>query len=213
MGGYRSLLATLFAGAALFLTPVNGPAQVVAEPALIPAGVPATETLDLYVVFPENSFVIGGMMRFPVAIDVDIGARAGLWLIDGSDDTPFAGADIRYGLFSRRLTPGGGQLNLSFDVGIGVSDPGPTVWKIPIGFIAGIGFVLAGGDSEIFVHPRFDLGISSGEDDFDANLLLDAGGIFTIAPPLGAIIAVRFGDGVFAEGDDVAVAIGAAWRL
>ncbi len=57
------------------------------------------------------------------------------------------------------------------------------------------------------------MGISSGDDDFDAALLLDVGGIFTVTPPLGAIIDVRFGDGPFGEGDQVVVAVGAAWRL
>jgi hypothetical protein len=153
------------------------------------------------------------MLRFPVSDDVDIGGRAGLWVIDDAKDSPFAGGDLRYNLLSRPLSPGGGQLALSFDVGLGVSDPGATVWKIPIGFIAGIGFVLAGGDSEIFVHPRFDLGLSSGADSFDAKLLLDVGGLFSITQSMGAMLDVRFGEGPYAEGDQVVLALGVAWRL
>ncbi len=213
MFGTRVAAALGIVGAALFIGGSDARAQVVAEPALLPAGVPAGETFDLYVAFPENSFVLGGMIRFPITVDADIGGRAGLWLIENADDTPFAGIDLRYALLSRPLAPGGGQLNLAFDVGVGVSEPGPTVWKIPVGFIAGIGFVLAGGDSEGFVHPRFDLGVSSWDDDFSAGLLLDVGGIFTIRPPLGLIIDIRFGDGPFAEGDQVVVALGSVWRL
>ncbi len=213
MTGTR-LAATLgIVWAAFFIVRADARAQVVAEPALLAAGVPASETFDVYVAFPENSYVLGGMIRFPVTADVDIGGRAGLWLIDDADDTPFAGIDLRYALLSRPLSPGGGQLNLAFDVGVGVSEPGPTVWKIPVGFIVGLGFVLAGGDSEVFVHPRFDLGVSSGDDDFSAGLLLDVGGIFTIKPPLGVIIDLRFGDGPFAEGNQVVIALGSVWRL
>ncbi len=199
--------------AASLLAGADARGQVVAEPALLPAGVPVSETFDLYVAFPENSYVLGGMIRFPVTVDVDIGGRAGLWLIDNADDTPFAGLDLRYALLSRPLSPGGGQLNLAFDVGVGVSEPGPTVWKIPVGFIVGLGFQLAGGDSEVFVHPRFDLGVSSGADDFSAGLLLDVGGVFTIKPPLGVILDLRFGDGPFAEGDQVVIAVGSVWRI
>lgn len=213
MGGWRKAAAAALAGACFFAGLESGMAQVVAEPALLTAGIPVSETFMPYVALPEDAVVLGGMLRFPVSEDVDIGGRAGLWLIDDHEDTPFAGGDVRYGLLSRPLTPGGGQLALSFDVGIGVSDPGPTVWKIPLGFIAGIGFSLAGGDSEIFAHPRFDLGISSGEEDFDAALLLDVGGVFTITPLLGALIDVRFGKGPFEEGDRVVVALGAIWRL
>ncbi|UCC47286.1 MAG: hypothetical protein JSV41_07170 [Gemmatimonadota bacterium] len=213
MGGWRNAAAAAMAVACSIAGLERAMAQVVAEPALLTAGIPVSETFMPYVAIPEDALVLGGMLRFPVSEDVDIGGRAGLWLIDDADDTPFVGGDVRYGLLARPLTPGGGQLALSFDVGIGVSDPGPTVWKIPLGFIAGIGFSLAGGDSEIFAHPRFDLGISSGEDDFDAALLLDVGGVFTLTPLLGAVIDVRFGKGPFGEGDRVVVALGAIWRL
>jgi len=213
MTGTRRLIRTALAGAAFFAYAETGAAQVVAEPAMLTAGVPGSETFSAYVAFPEDAYVLGGMIRFPVAPDVDLGGRAGLWLRENADDTPFVGADMRYGLLSRPLTPGGGQLSLAFDVGIGVSEPGVTVWKVPLGFIAGIGFVLAGGDSEIFVHPRAEMGLSTGDDDFDAALLLDVGGVFTIQPPLGAFIDFRFGDGPFGEGDRVVVALGVAWRL
>jgi hypothetical protein len=213
MGGSRRLLATVLAAAGFLAGATDARAQVVAEPALLTAGIPTTEVFLPYVAFPKNAYVLGGMLRFPVSDDVDIGGRAGLWLIDGSRDTPFAGGDLRYNLLSRPLSPGGGQLALSFDVGVGVSDPDATVWKIPVGFIAGIGFVLAGGDSEIFVHPRFDVGLSSGEDDLDAALLLDVGGLFSITRSMGVLIDVRFGQGPYEEGDQVVLGLGAAWTL
>lgn len=213
MQAARLLTVTALAVAVFAASSRHSTAQVVAEPAILTAGIPASETFSAYLAFPEDAFVLGGMIRFPVATDVDLGGRAGLWFRENADDTPFAGADLRYGLLSRPLTPGGGQFLLAFDVGIGVSEPGVTVWKIPLGFITGIGFVLAGGDSEIFVHPRAEMGLSSGEDDFDAALLLDVGGLFTIRPPLGAFIDVRFGEGPFGEGERVVVALGAAWRL
>lgn len=213
MGGWRNAAAAALAGACFFADLESATAQVVAEPALLTAGIAISETFMPYVAFPRHAVVLGGMLRFPVSEDVDVGGRAGLWLIDDDDDTPYAGADVRYGLLARPLTPGGGQLSLSFDVGIGVSDPGPTMWRIPLGFIAGIGFSLAGGDSEIFAHPRFDLGISSGEEDFDTGLLLDVGGVFSITPLLGAIIDFRFGEGPFDDSDGVVVALGGIWRL
>ena len=213
MGGWRNAATAASVGACFFAHLESATAQVVAEPALLTAGIPVSETFTPYVAIPEHALVLGGMLRFPVSEDVDIGGRAGLWLIDDRDDTPFVGVDARYGLLLRPLTPGGGQLALSFDVGIGVSDPGPTVWRIPLGFIAGIGFSLAGGDSEIFAHPRFDLGISSGEDDFDPGLLLDVGGVFSITPLLGAIIDFRFGEGPFDDSERVVVALGGIWRL
>lgn len=209
----RTSAAIALASVAFFAAPRGGAGQVVAEPALLTAGVPSAETFSLYLALPEDSYVLGGMIRFPVASDVDVGGRAGLWIIDDGDDTPFAGADVRYGLLSRPLSPGGGQLSLTFHTGLGVSEPGVTLWKIPIGVIAGIGFRLAGGDSEVFVHPRGELGISSGDDDFDSALVLDVGGIVTIQPPLAAFIDLRFGDGPFSEGEKTVVALGVAWRL
>jgi hypothetical protein len=213
MGQKRRTAAAAFAGALFLLAGTEGSAQIVAEPAFLTAGVPDSEVFLPYLAFPENSYVIGGMLRFPVGSDVDIGGRAGLWLIDDSKDTPYAGADLRYELFSRQLDPGGGQLALSFDVGLGVSDPNVTVWKVPLGFIAGIGFKLAGGDSEIFANPRVELGMSSGDDDFDSALLLDLGGLFTIKPPMGVMLSIRFGQGVFLEGDKAVLGIGVGWRL
>ncbi|NIN72554.1 MAG: hypothetical protein GTO46_11675 [Gemmatimonadetes bacterium] len=213
MGGSRKLLATATAVACFFAGTGEARGQVVAEPALLTAGIPTTEIFLPYIAFPENAYVFGGMLRFPVSDDVDIGGRAGLWLIDDAKDSPFAGGDLRYNLLSRPLSPGGGQLALSFNVGLGISDPGVTVWKIPVGFIAGIGFVLAGGDSEIFVHPRFDLGLSSGADSFDAELLLDVGGLFSITRSMGVMLDVRFGEGPYAEGDQAVLALGVAWRL
>lgn len=212
MGGRRKTAAAL-AGILILAGAEKAGAQVVAEPALLTAGIPASEVFQAYVSFPENSFVIGGMIRFPVTRDVDIGGRAGLWIIDDTDDTPFAGVDLRYGLLSRQLAPGGGQLNLAFDVGLGISEPTQTVWKIPLGLVTGIGFVLAGGDSEIFAHPRLELAAGSGDEDFDAALLLDLGGVFTVKPPLGIMFDMRFGEGPFGEGDQVVVGVGAAWRL
>jgi hypothetical protein len=213
MGGSWKAKGVAFAGALFLLGAGDAGAQVVAEPALLTAGVPARDTFLPYVTFPENAVVLGGMIRFAVTDDVDIGGRAGLWLVENADDTPFAGADVRYALLARRLSPGGGQLALSFDVGLGVSEPDVTVWKIPVGLITGIGFRLAGGDSEVFVHPRIELGVSSGRDDFDSALLLDLGGLFSVTPGMGVLIDLRFGDGVFGEGDAVVVGLGALWRL
>jgi hypothetical protein len=206
-------MATAFVGAVFLFASQNGLAQVVSEPAMLTAGVPSGETFLPYLAFPQNSYVIGGMIRFPIADDIDIGGRAGLWLIDDGSDTPFVGGDLRYGLMARELSPGGGLLNLSFDVGLGVSEPGATVWKIPVGFLVGIGFKLAGGDSEIFTFPRFEFGISSGDDSSDSALLLDVGGVFTITQQVGAMIDLRFGNGVFGEGDKVVVGLGAIWRF
>lgn len=213
MGGLRATTVAALAGTSFFISVEVGEAQVVAEPALLTAGIPESEIFLPYIAFPQNSFVIGGMLRFPVGMDVDIGARAGLWLIDDGKDSPYAGVDVRWGLLGRQLDPGGGLFAVSFDTGIGVSDPGPTVWKVPIGFIAGIGFRLGGGDSEIFANPRAELVVSSGDDDFDSALLLDVGALLSIKERLAALLDFRFGKGVFGEGDNVVVAIGLSWRL
>lgn len=213
MGGVRRAATAALAGVAFVVGPERGEAQVVAEPALLTAGVPAGETFLPYIVFPEESYVLGGMIRFGVSDDVDIGGRAGMWLRNDADDTPFAGADVRYGLLTRPLSTGGGLLNLAFAFGLGLSEPGVTVWKIPVGAIAGIGFRLAGGDSEIFAHPRLEFGISSGEDETDSALVLDLGGVFSITPQMGAVLDFRFGDGIYSEGDRVAIALGAIWRI
>ena len=213
MRGLSKVTAAALAGASFFVCSESGQGQVVAEPAMLTAGIPAGETFLPYVAIPDNGFVLAGMIRFPVSNDFDIGGRAGLWLIDDAKDTPFAGADLRYGLLGRTLSDGGGLLNLSFDIGVGVSEPGPTLWKVPVGFIAGIGFKLAGGDSEIFAFPRFELGISSGDPSTDTGLLLDVGGVFTLTRSLGAMLDFRFGNGVFLEGDNVVIGLGAVWRL
>ena len=213
MRATTAVKAALLVSAFFFMSGQYGNAQVVAEPALLTAGIPEEETLIVYASLAENSYVLGGMIRFPVGFEVDVGGRAGLWLVDDTDDTPFAGVDARYGLLARPLTPGGGQFNLSFDVGLGVSDARATVWKIPIGFITGFSFRLAGGASEIFIHPRVDLGVSSGEDKFDAALLLDLGGVFALAPSAGAVVGFRFGKGVFDEGKQAVVTLGAVWRM
>lgn len=211
MIGYRVAAAAL--AGACFLSGVRTvQAQAVAEPAMITAGIPAGETFLPYLAIPDNSFVVGGMIRFPVANDIDIGGRAGLWLIDDAKDTPFAGADLRYALMSRRLG-GGGLFHLGFNVGMGLSEPSATVWKFPVGFLVGVGFRLAGGDSEIFTVPRLELGVSSGDDSTDAALVLDLGGLFTITPRFGVMLDLRFGDGNFGEGDAVVVGLGAMWRL
>ncbi len=213
MGGLRRAATAALAGVFIVAGAGRTYAQVVAEPALLTAGVPAGETFLPYLAFPENSFALGGQIRFPVSDDVDIGGRAGLWLRDNADDTPYAGADVRYGLLSRPLSSGGGLLNLSFAFGLGLSEPGATVWKIPVGFIAGIGFRLAGGDSEIFTHPRLEFGISSGEDNTDTALVLDLGGVFSITERVGAVLDFRFGNGMYVEGDNVVIALGAIWRI
>lgn len=213
MGGARRVATVALAGVAFVVGPRRGDAQVVAEPALLTAGVPASETFLPYVAVPEDAYVLGGMIRFAVSDDVDIGGRAGMWLRDNADDTPFAGADVRYGLLTRPLDPGGGQLNLAFAFGLGLSKPSDTVWKLPVGVIAGIGFQLAGGDSEIFVHPRVEVGISSGDDSTDSALVLDLGGVFTITQQMGVVLDFRFGQGIYGEGDNVAIALGAIWRI
>ncbi len=210
MGGRGAALVILVAGASLAPRALN--AQVVAERALLTPVAATSETFQIYIAFPENSFVLGGMIRFPVTSDVDIGGRAGLWAIDDVSDTPYAGADLRYGLLSRALSSAG-ALNLSFNVGIGVSEPGPTVWKVPLGFIAGIGFGPKGETIELYGHPRVELGFSSGADASDSALLLDFGALFNISPPLAAMAALRFGDGVFDEGDHAVFALSAFWRL
>ena len=213
VGWSRIRAATATAGALLFGGFGNAGAQVVAEPAMLTAGVPSGETFAAYLAFPDNSFVIGGMIRIPVARDVDIGGRAGLWLLDGGEDKPYAGADLRYGLFSRPLSPeGGAQLSFTFDVGLGVGDPGPTVWKLPVGFIAGVGFGMRGGDAEIFAHPRLELGLAGGGDS-DVELLFDLGGLFPITPIFGVMPVLRFGDGVFGEGDQIVFGLAGVWRL
>ncbi len=213
MGGRQRAATAVIAGAIFIAGFQNAEGQVVAEPALITAGFPGTETFKAYLAFPANSYVLGGMIRFPLSYNVDIGGRAGLWFIDDGDDTPFAGGDVRFGLLARPLSSGGGMLNLSFDVGLGVSEPGPTVWKIPVGFPTGIGFSLSGGASEVFAFPRIELGASSGEDDLDIALLLDLGGQFAITPTLSAMLDIRFGNGLFEEGSQIVPAVAAAWRL
>jgi hypothetical protein len=212
MTAIRTAVASALAATVFLYTAASARAQVVAEPAFLTAGVPSGETFLPYLALPENALVLGGMLRFPVNDDVDIGGRAGLALVDNGEDTPFVGADVRYALLGRTLE-GGGLLHLSFDVGVGLSDPGVTIWKVPLGFIAGVGFRLAGGDSEIFTHPRLEFGISSGDDSTDSALALDFGGVFTISPRLGFMVDFRFGNGVYEEGDQVVVGLGALWRI
>lgn len=211
MGGIRKAAATALAGAFLILGFETGFAQVVAEPALLTAGVPSSETLIPYIAFNDD-LAIGGMIRFPIADDVDIGGRAGVWFT-GAKDSPYVGADLRYGLFGRTFSDGGGLFNLTFATGIGLSEPSSTVWKIPVGFIAGIGFRMAGGDSELFTHPRLEFGISSGDPSTDAALTLDVGGVFSVSDRAGAVLDLRFGNGIFGETDNVVVVIGGIWRL
>jgi hypothetical protein len=211
MGGIRRAAAAVLAGACFFVSVEAGSAQVVAEPALLTAGVPSSETLLPYIAFNDDA-AIGGMIRIPVTDDVDIGGRAGVWFTS-ANNTPYAGADVRWGLLARTLSDGGGLLNLSFATGIGLSEPSSTVWKIPVGFIAGLGFRLAGGDSEIFVHPRLEFGISSGDPNTDSALTLDVGGAFSVTERAAALIDLRFGNGIFGETDNVVVVVGAIWRL
>jgi hypothetical protein len=154
------------------------------------------------------------MIRFPVTNDVDIGGRAGLWSINNSKDTPYAGADVRYALLERPMSSSGStQLLLSFNAGLGLSDPGSTVWKAPVGVIAGIGFDMAGGKSEVYANPRLEFGISSGSDSTDGALVLDIGGLFTIKPNIGAMIAIRFGQEIFSGRDKAVVGLGLAWTI
>jgi len=214
MGGFRRAAAAALVGATLLFCLESASAQAVAEPALLTARVPDSEVFIPYIAFPSGSFVVGGMLRFPVTTDIDIGGRAGLWSINNSKDSPFIGGDMRYALLARPLdSQGSTQLALSFDVGLGLSDPGPTVWKIPVGIIAGVDFKLAGGDSEIYANPRFEFGISSGSDSTDSALLLDVGGLFTFRPNMGVLVAIRFGDGVFFEGDKVVLGLGLSWTI
>lgn len=209
----RISAATVLAGALLFAGHDSSQAQVVPEPAMLTARVPITETFQAYVAFPDNSFVMGGMIRFPITRDADLGGRAGLWIIDDASDTPFVGADLRYGLLGRPLKPGGGELSLALNFGVGVSDPGRTTWKFPFGFIVGIDFGLGPGDAELFANPRLELGVRSNPSGSDAALLLDVGALFPIAQSLGANVSIRFGDGLFDEGDQIVVGLGATWQL
>ena len=78
MGGVRRVATVALAGVAFVVGADRGVAQVVAEPALLTAGVPAGETFLPYIAFPQESYVLGGMIRFGVSDDVDIGGRAGL---------------------------------------------------------------------------------------------------------------------------------------
>lgn len=214
MGIFRKATTAAAAGVFFFVGAGTATAQVVAEPAFLTARVPDSEVLIPYIAFPSSSFVIAGMLRFPVTADIDIGGRAGLWSINNSKDTPYAGADMRYALMERPMNSSGStQLLLSFDVGLGLSDPGPTVWKIPVGVIAGIGFDLAGGQSEVYANPRFEFGISSGSDSTDGALVLDVGGLFTIKQNIGAMIAIRFGQEIFSGGDKAVVGLGLAWTI
>ena len=108
MRATTAVKAALLVSAFFFMSGQYGNAQVVAEPALLTAGIPEEETLIVYASLAENSYVLGGMIRFPVGFEVDVGGRAGLWLVDDTDDTPFAGVDARYGLLVRPLISGGG---------------------------------------------------------------------------------------------------------
>ena len=69
----RISAATVLAGALLFAGHDSSQAQVVPEPAMLTARVPITETFQAYVAFPDNSFVMGGMIRFPITRDADLG--------------------------------------------------------------------------------------------------------------------------------------------
>ena len=117
------------------------------------------------------------------------------------------------GLLGRPLKPGGGELSLALNFGVGVSDPGRTTWKFPFGFIVGIDFGLGPGDAELFANPRLELGVRSNPSGSDAALLLDVGALFPIAQSLGANVSIRFGDGLFDEGDQIVVGLGATWQL
>jgi len=213
MGVFQKATTAAAAGVFFFVGPATVSAQVVAEPAFLTAQVPDSEVLIPYIAFPQSSFVIGGMIRFPVTTDIDIGGRAGYWAINNSKDTPYAGADVRYALLERPLSSSGNaQLLLSFDAGLGLSDPGPSVWKIPVGVIVGVGFDLAGGKSEVYANPRLEFGLSSGASS-DSAILLDVGGLFTIKQNIGAMIAIRFGEGIYFEGDKAVVGLGLAWTI
>ena len=210
----RCILAAAFAGAVIILSdPSSAAAQVIPEPTMLTARVPQTETFQAYFALPSNSFAFAGMLRIPVARDVDIGGRAGLWLIDDRKDAPFVGIDLRYGLLGRPLDPGGAQLSVALDFGAGVSDPGRTLWKFPIGLIVGFDFGLGPGDAEIFVNPRIEVGIATNPAETDAALLLDLGALIPLTPKFGGQIGLRFGDGNFFEGDKTVLALGGVWRI
>lgn len=203
----------LAAGAWLVAT-TNAPAQVGPEPSLVTADLYGANVAQASLAVPKNQVLLGGMLRFPLFDDLDLGARAGVGFVDGGNDYVYVGGDARYGLIGQRLTGVGPSFNLTFHSGAGVqSASGLTRWKIPIGFPTGLTFPLVKGSLEIFTHPRLELGFQNLSEKSDAALTIDLGGYWLAGPVLGILADVRFGSGIFDEPDAGVFAVGVTARF
>ena len=188
---------------ALLLASTAASAQVAPEPSMTTADLYGSHLIQAHFAVPQNQFLLGGMLRFPLTDDFDLGARAGVGFVEGSDDYVWIGGDGRYALIAQQLTGAGPSYNLTFHTGLGVvTGSGLTRWKIPVGFPTGLTFGLVRGSLEIYTHPRLELGFQSGAgDDSDLAVTIDLGGYWRTGSALGVIAAIRFGDGIFGEGD------------
>lgn len=203
------------AAATLFLATSGASAQVAPEPSMVTAELYGSSLVQAYFAVPENQFLLGAMLRFPLFDDFDLGARAGVGFVDGGEDHVFVGGDARYALIGQRLTAVGPTFNVTFHSGLGVlSASGLTRWKIPIGFPTGLTFPLVNGSVEIFTHPRLDVGFQNGGgDESDLAITIDVGGHWQAGDVLGLLVGVRFGDGIFDESDQGVFAFGVSARF
>jgi hypothetical protein len=177
-------------------------AQVAPEPSVVTADLTGRNVVQAHVAVPRNQFVLGGMLRFALFDDLDLGARVGSGFVDGAEDYVYVGGDGRYALLGQQFGRGGPAFNLSFHGGLGVrSSESLTRWKLPVGFPAGLTFPLVRGALEIYTHPRLELGFQNVGDESDLALLLDFGAQWRTPGALLVLAAIRFGDGIFDEGD------------
>lgn len=188
---------------ALLLASAAASAQVAPEPSMTTADLHGSYLVQAHLAVPEDQFLLGGMLRFPITEDLDLGARVGVGFVDGGEDYVWIGGDGRYALITQRFTGAGPTYNLTFHSGLGVvTGSGLTRWKIPVGFPTGLTFGLVSGSLEVYTHPRLELGFQSGAgDDSDLAVTIDLGGHWRTGSTLGVLAAVRFGDGIFDESD------------
>ncbi len=88
-----------------------------------------------------------------------------------------------------------------------------TLWRLPVGFPAGLTFPLVRGNLEIFTHPRLEFGFRNVGDESDLGLLVDVGGFWQTGSVLGLIVDVRFGNGLFEEGNQGVFGLGVSARF
>ncbi len=206
--------ARIAAALTLLGLPPSAHAQVAPEPSFVTAELYGSNLVQAHFSVPENQFVLGGILRFPLLDDFDLGARINVGFVDGGDDYVAIGGDGRYALVSEGFGARGPAFNLTFHGGVGVlTSDAVTLWRLPVGFPAGLTFPLVRGNLEIFTHPRLEFGFRNVGDESDLGLLVDVGGFWQTASVLGLIVAVRFGNGLFEEGNQGVFGLGVSARF